>query len=344
MPAAPDTIVAVSSPPGRSPRAIVRMTGPMSFELARTVFRAREAGRPELSSYWVEDGVVRVEPGPLRPGFELPARLYGMPGPRSYTREDVAELHVLGAPPVVRAVLDRLVRAGARPAEPGEFTRRAYLAGRIDLAQAEAVAKLIHAADEREFRAAARELEGSLGRATRAVAEELRDLAADLEAEIDFADDEVEPSDPGPLAARVATALDALRGLVASSAEPGPQAAGVRAVLVGRPNVGKSSIFNRLVGRSAALVHRTPGSTRDFLDAEIALDGVGFVLYDTAGLGWAAGVLARAAGEARRRAADRADVTVLVVEVGREPAADELQCWAAAGRGPRRLCPGGCCQ
>ena len=271
-----DTIVALSSPPGAGLRAVVRLSGPRAIEI-----------------------------GASRPGA------VAFRAPRSYTREDVVEIHLPGSPPLVDLLVRSLVEAGARPARPGEFTLRAFLNGRLDLAQAEAVERIISSEGEEECRAALDQLEGAFSRRLRGIESALLDLGADAEAAIDFTDQDIEIL-PGEEARRRAGALlEDLRALRGETAAARVADARPAAVLLGPPNAGKSSLFNALTG-SEALVTEAAGTTRDVLAAELDV-GVRVKLLDTAGLQPAAGVDGEAVRRARE-AARRADVVLFVAD------------------------------
>jgi tRNA modification GTPase len=279
---AEDTIAAISSPPGAAARGIVRLSGPGALAIGLAGFEPDD-GRPIPTPERPTWHVGRLRIPAVRPS--LPARLALWPAPRTYTGQPLAELHTVGSPPVLRAVLaDRLAR-GARLAEPGEFTLRAFLSGRIDLSRAEAVLGVIEARGERQLRAALAQLAGGLASAIRSLRDRLLDLLAHLEATLDFADepDVAELARPVLLsglesaAAEVRRLADGLR--VRDRADERP-----RVVLIGPPNAGKSRLFNALLGAEAALVSPAAGTTRDYLAAPLDCDGLAVELIDTAGL------------------------------------------------------------
>ncbi|NQT85905.1 50S ribosome-binding GTPase, partial [bacterium] len=310
-----DTIVAVSTPGGASPIAIVRLTGPDAFCLLDALMT--ESPGPGVTAYSAREASLRLRPD----GPRVPAALYLMPGPRSYTRQDVAEIHTLGSPPLVRMALDALVEGGARIAEPGEFTRRAFLNGRIDLAQAEAVLAVIQASTDGELRAAARALQGERCRHIHALHDDLVALRAQVEASIDFAEHDIE------LVAETAL-LDALEDALATvdddlrNADAGvlpPE--GLRVALCGLPNAGKSSLFNALLGHGRAIVTHVPGTTRDAIAEPLVLDGVRFRLYDTAGIAHDLAPIDDEAVVRSRGLIDGAHIAVVVID-GSTPLSD----------------------
>ena len=277
-----DTIVAVASPPGGAARGILRLSGPDARACVERVFRV-EPPR-ELTAIRVPTAVAGslALDGAASP---LPCDLLLWPTGRSYTGQPVAELHTLGSPPLLELALEALCEAGARLAQPGEFTLRAFLAGRLDLTQAEAVLGVIDAADGRQLEVALGQLAGGLAGPLRRLRNGLLDLLAHLEAGFDFADEDLPFITPGQLDEQLAAAGQTVDRLLEQMASRREMADLVRVVLVGWPNTGKSSLFNALLGRTGALVSETPGTTRDYLTAELDLDGqVRCLLVDTAGI------------------------------------------------------------
>jgi tRNA modification GTPase len=275
-----DTIAAVSTPAGASAEAIVRLSGPDAFAIVERLVEKPSGALAHPSSYSAREAALRLG----ATGPRCPVTLYLMPGPMSYTREDVAEMHVIGSPPVVRVLLDACLEQGARLAEPGEFTRRAFLAGRITLAQAEGVLAAIQAESAGELRAAMRVLDGEPSRHIRELHDQLVALRAQVEASIDFAQHDVELVHQDELLAAIGRGLEAVDRELANADTGALPPEGVRVALCGLPNAGKSSLFNALVGRGRAIVTEVPGTTRDAVAEPLVLGGVRFRLYDTAGL------------------------------------------------------------
>jgi tRNA modification GTPase len=303
-----DTIAAISSADGPGDRGLVRLSGPAAIELADRVF----VGDRPLAA---EGGFATV-PGRVRvgePALEAPARAYVFRRPRSYTRQDVVELHVPGSGPVLAELLSALIAGGARSAEPGEFTLRALLSGRIDLSQAEAVADVIHAGDQAHLRAATEAMGGRLHRLCSQASDQLAEQLAVVEASIDLADEGIEPGRP----AEVADLLRAVARRLTESADgalempdhPRPPTA----VLVGRVNVGKSSLLNALTGTDRAIVSDLAGTTRDVLRAPLELATGTVELIDAAGFHAPQADVAPAARSAAERAIASADLLVLVL-------------------------------
>ena len=277
-----DTIAAIASPPGGAARGIVRLSGPRALACVEQFFQPAEQDDFRSGAF------PRAIRGALRlPGLSspLPCHAYLWPDGRSYTGQAVVEIHTLGSPPLLQLVLQSLCTAGARLAGPGEFTLRAFLAGRIDLTQAEAVLGVIDAGDAGALDVALRQLAGGLARPLSHLRDALLELLAHLEAGFDFADEALAFITPEDLDRQLAEASRAVAHLRRQVAARGDATDVVRAVLVGRPNTGKSSLFNALAGDRAALVSDHPGTTRDYLTADIELDGVKYRLVDTAGMG-----------------------------------------------------------
>ncbi len=321
--------MAVSSPPGASARGILRLSGSRAAELAGMLFVSREP--PPLSAapgYTRLFGSVHIEAG-----MRLPAEAYVFRGPASYTRQDIVELHTVGSPVLLAMLTDRLVAAGARPAEPGEFTARAFLAGAMDLTRVEGVAAVIHAHSDAQLRAARSLLEGRLGRIAAGFRERLSDLSATLEAAIDFADEAVD----APLGRNVAAVLESMerelaqlldRAVAAERLDDRP-----RVVLTGPPNAGKSTLLNQLTGQDRAIASDQAGTTRDVLTAVLMLPGGEIVLCDTAGLGGSEGPDDEPARLARRAALDcvsSADLIIRVADIADRP----LEALTALGAAP----------
>ena len=300
-----DTIFALASGAGRAAIAVMRISGPVSGELLDALC----GGRPEprrASLRRLRDGAGEVLDQ---------AMVLWLPGPRSYSGEDSAELHLHAGRAVVSGVADVLVRFGARPAEPGEFTRRAFLNGRMDLVEAEAVGDLVAAETAEQRRQALRQLDGALGDLYRGWAARLRLMLAEQEALIDFPDEDLPPETESA----TLTELAALHEAVGRHLDDGRRGErlreGLAFAVIGPPNVGKSSLVNALAGREVAIVSPLPGTTRDALETRVELGGVPVTLVDTAGLRETGDVVeAEGVRRARARAAS-ADLVVSVYDI-----------------------------
>ena len=269
-----DTIAAVSTPPGRGGIGVVRVTGPRAGELAAGVLRRLPQPRVATAARFLAgDGEA------LDDGIAL-----WFPAPHSYTGEDTLELQGHGGPVVLDRVAARLYSLGARPARPGEFTERAFLNGKLDLAQAEAVADLIDAGTEEAARLARRSLDGALSTRVDAAVAALVRVRTFVEGALDFPDEDVPALSGDVLGERLAGVRAAVAAARAAAARGNLLREGFGVVIVGRPNVGKSSLLNRLVGRDRAIVTATPGTTRDTLHEPVQVDGLPLRIVDTAGL------------------------------------------------------------
>jgi tRNA modification GTPase len=303
-----DTIVAISTPVGQGGIGIVRLSGAEALAIVSGLFVGTGPAARRLASHRLHHGHV-VDPATGRRVDEVLAAY--MRAPRTYTRQDVVEIDCHGGAAALREVLGLCLAAGARPAQPGEFTLRAFLNGRIDLAQAEAVLDVINAETEASLRVAVEQLGGRLSGQVRAVRRRLVEALAHLEASIDFPEDEIPERDVG---ADLAAAAAALRDLVQEAERGIPYRQGIRVAIVGRPNVGKSSLLNALLRQDRAIVTPIPGTTRDTVEETISLRGIPVVLTDTAGLGESADAIERLGMERSRASMARADLVLLVVD------------------------------
>jgi tRNA modification GTPase len=305
-----DTIAAIATPPGEGGIGIVRVSGEQAFPIAERLFRRRGGSKP-LQSHRAYFGVI-VDPATgetLDRALLLPFR-----APHSYTGEDVVEFHCHGSPYLLRRVLELVWREGARPAEPGEFTLRAFLNGKLDLAQAEAVADLIRARSEAQLRSALALHEGRLSHQVHALGDELLRLLATVEAHIDFSE-ELGELDPHALIPDLQHLLQRLDALLQGARAGRILREGARVAIVGRPNVGKSSLLNALLGEERAITTDIPGTTRDTLEESLIIGGVPLVILDTAGLRESADVVEQIGIERARRAAERADLILFVYDL-----------------------------
>jgi tRNA modification GTPase len=303
-PIAAPSIAAIATPPGRGGIGIVRVSGtrlePLIEAIAGRGLPARIATRVTFRD---------AHGAPIDSGLAL-----YFPRPHSYTGEDVVEWHGHGGPAVMRLLLARCVELGARLAEPGEFTRRAFMNGKLDLAQAESVADVIEAATATAVRAAARSLTGEFSRETHALRDALIDLRIYTEATLDFPDEDVDLLRDGDVRARLERIRERLARLLSRARGGALLRSGLTVVLVGAPNVGKSSLLNRLVGEDAAIVTPVPGTTRDTIERQVEIGGIPLTIIDTAGLRHTEDEVERH-GIARTRAAiERADLALVLVD------------------------------
>lgn len=324
-----DTIVALSSAAGPGGRAIVRLSGPGVQGVVRQLFRSRTPVSPGHRRRYVGELHLAGLSSPL------PADLYFWPGPHSYTGQHLAEFHLLSCPPLVQQVVAACLAAGARAALPGEFTLRAFLAGKLDLTRAEAVRAVIEAGSPEELRQALGQLAGALTEPLCQLRQDLLDLLAEVEASLDFAEEDLTFLSPEELLRRLARGLAQVKLLRKQLARRALGERPFRVVLAGRPNAGKSSLFNALAGASA-LVSPLPGTTRDYLVCQLEWDGVLLELVDTAGWQEAHEELAAQAQSHSQAQLAAADLILLCLEAGRPP---DLQERDLLDRWPERVLP-----
>jgi tRNA modification GTPase len=287
-----DTIVAIATPQGRGGIGVVRLAGPRTRQITSPMLRLKHDLEPGLAVFGelIESGGGDAEPPSVgKPKAAVPTRIDEVvvtyfAKPHSYTTDDIVEIAAHGSPVVLRHIVELCVAAGARLAEPGEFTMRAFLNGRIDLTQAEAVRDLIDSQTLYQAKVAAQQLEGALSKRLQPVKQKLVELIAVLEAGIDFAEDDVSILADSVILERIAAVRQPLAALAATFAYGKIVHQGLTLAIIGRPNVGKSSLFNRLVERERAIVTATPGTTRDLISETVALGGIPLQLVDTAGI------------------------------------------------------------
>ena len=299
-----DTIVAIATPPGRGGIGVVRLSGPDALPISQQLIMndgtltARHATFTRIRADELIDHVVAIY----------------FPAPASYTGDDVVELSAHGSPVILQAIVTTAVAWGARLAEPGEFTLRAFLNGRIDLMQAEAVADLIDAATPLQARAAFDQLDGTLTRTIAAIDSTLFDLIARLEASVDFPDEGYHFVEPGELARDIDALIDRTAALLTDARRGRLIREGLQVAIVGEPNVGKSSLFNALVGTSRAIVTEFPGTTRDLVTEVVDIGGLRVTLADTAGLRDTGDPVEVQGVERSRQSATVADLVLIVVD------------------------------
>ncbi|HZJ13877.1 MAG TPA: tRNA uridine-5-carboxymethylaminomethyl(34) synthesis GTPase MnmE [Chthoniobacteraceae bacterium] len=303
-----DTIAAISTPFGEGAIALLRLSGPRAVEVADAVFQAGKAVA-ELPARQAQFGAVYDGKRKLDDVVLTVFR-----GPHSYTGEDVVEIGCHGGVLVSRRILELLLRNGARVAEPGEFTQRAYLHGKMDLTQAEAVMDLISAQTDLALRAAAEQLEGRLGERFRVLRERLIEVLAHVEAFIDFPDEDIDPATGDALLAKIDSVRAEVASLLDTAGAGRVLRQGVRTVIYGAPNVGKSSLLNLLLGYERAIVSSRPGTTRDVIEETINLHGIPLRLVDTAGVRDSEDEIERAGMERTQRQVERADLVLHVAD------------------------------
>ena len=324
-----DTIVAIATPPGRGGLGVVRISGARAGDIAAAIITRKSLLLPRratltrlrpaaaIASAWASAGHAREAIDHVV--------VTVFPAPHSYTGQDVVEISAHGSPVVLRAIVRGAIDGGARLAQPGEFTLRAFLSGRIDLVQAEAVADLIAAATPLQARVAFDQLEGTLTRRIAAIDAELFDLIAKLEASLDFPDEGYHFIEPAAIAQRIGAIVEQLDCLLADAERGRMIREGATVVIAGRPNVGKSSLFNALAGNERAIVTPVPGTTRDLITEPIEIEGIAVTLIDTAGLRDAIDVVEREGVSRAARACEVADLILVVLDRSESPTNEDRQ-------------------
>lgn len=318
-----DTIVAPATPPGEGGIAVIRISGPGALVLADRLFRPCSGPLPS-----------RTPPRTFRHGHAVAgpggpvlddALLLVFRAPASYTGEDSIEIQCHGSPRTVKALLDAAIASGARMAEPGEFTKRSFINGKMDLTQAEAVGDLIHARSERAARMAAAQLGDALGRRICALYEDLTRLSADAEAMLDFPDDELPGEVPAELLSRLQATATRLESLLSTWNEGRILREGLRVAIAGAPNTGKSTLLNLLSGQDKSIISPYPGTTRDIIEVEISLHGYPVRLVDTAGLRDAPDPVEQEGIRRALQAVDAADLLVCLVDASHALSEEEIR-------------------
>ncbi len=315
-----DTIAAIATPIGEGGIAVIRISGPDAIALAAKAFKGK-AHLADVATHTAHVGKFHTANGDVLD--EVVAVVFREP--TSYSGENVVEISCHGGAQAPRLILQAILEYGARLAEPGEFTKRAFLNGRIDLSQAEAVADLIHAGSERSHRSSMRQLQGELGRQISGLREELIRAAGLLELELDFAEEGLQLADKSRVAGQLRGAIGNIKGLLETYHTGRLYRDGVKVVLAGMPNVGKSSLLNALLKEQRAIVTDIPGTTRDTIEESLSINGLAFRIVDTAGLREAVDRVER---EGVKRSEDQissSDLLVLVMDGSKPPGADELK-------------------
>ncbi|HWN98883.1 MAG TPA: tRNA uridine-5-carboxymethylaminomethyl(34) synthesis GTPase MnmE [Blastocatellia bacterium] len=316
-----DTIAAISTPPGRGGIGVVRLSGPAALDIAAAVFLSERQNPSGLSPQSSVLSPSKAQFGHIvDSASSLPidqAVLTCFKAPRSYTGEDVIELSCHGSPVVLRRVLDLVTAKGARIAEPGEFTFRAFVNKRIDLAQAQAVRDLINAQTEYQARVATQQLEGALSGRLTPIKESLVEVIVHLESSVEFVEDDISSEAVYALTGKLARVIQDLNAIAASFSFGRLVKEGFDLAIVGRPNVGKSSVFNRLIGSDRAIVTEVPGTTRDALYESTSISGVPVRLIDTAGIRETSDVVETIGITRSRSAIADADISILVFDASR---------------------------
>lgn len=331
-----DTIAALASPAGSALRGIVRLSGPAVFAVLSEFFQPEDAERWKTARLPFRHRGVLLLPGWNEP---LRAAVYFWPTTRSYTGQPLAEIHTVGSPPLLEALQAALYSRGIRPAQPGEFTLRAFLSGRLDLVQAEAVMGVVNAPHQPALKQALQQLGGGVSAEMVSLQTELLDLLAEIEAGLDFVEEDIRFLTAEEIARRLQKYSRKVEELQQQAVDRLPSEGRIRIVLAGLPNAGKSSLFNALVGQKAALVSAQSGTTRDYLRAELDWNGLPVELIDTAGQSDdnESDTIAAAAQHFRKEQLGRADVVVWCTAADLPPRCrqeDQNLFQSCQGRGP----------
>ena len=330
-----DTIAAIATPLGEGGLAVIRVSGARALEVADCCFlpAGHAARKPSLvPTHTIHFGHVVCQNQVVDEVL-----LSVMRAPRTFTREDVVEIACHGGILAARSVLDAVLAAGARVAQPGEFTRRAFLNGRLDLAQAEAVADLIHSRTELALRAANEQLAGKLSRRVNELRDQLAHTLAHIEAHLDFPEEDIAPATRGELLAQLEQAVAFMEQLLRTAREGQILRRGIRAAIVGRPNVGKSSLLNQLLGFDRAIVSTIPGTTRDTIEETANIRGLPVVFVDTAGLRDARDALESEGIRRSRVSLDQAELLLHVVDASEPLSAEDEAFFAEFSSKPHIL-------
>src|SRR5215469_9123020 len=327
-----DTIVAIATPPGRGGVGVVRVSGPEARAIARPMLRLAQGH--ELEAARAHFGEL-IDPATGERIDEVVATFFAKP--HSYTTDDIVEISAHGSPVVLERIVEMALERGARLAEPGEFTMRAFLNGRLDHTQAEAVRDLIESQTLYQAKVAAQQLEGALSKRLAPIKKDLVDLIAVLEAGIDFAEDDVAVLAAEKIIERIARVREPLQSLAASFAYGKLVHEGFTLAIVGRPNVGKSSLFNRLVERERAIVTAIPGTTRDLVSETVAIGGIPVKLVDTAGIRRALDEAESIGIRKSMEALADADLVLVVLDASQPLAREDRELLAQVGQRPAVL-------
>ena len=332
-----DTILAVSTPSGRSLKVIIRLSGKDVFGCLESIFMSGDGERITHEKCFSScHGHIYLEGEKIR----IPACIYIMRSPNSYTREDVIEIHTFGSPPLLEMLMETLLSSGSengckengeeavrkiRIAEPGEFTKRAFLNGRMSLAEAESVLHIIRSHTDSELLMAVSNLKGRLTERMNNIQGELMSLCARIEAAIDFLDQDIELITLDETKKQLEHIKENLYKVAGSGQKPKIPRHGVKTVLVGWPNAGKSSLFNKLLNRSRAIITQVSGTTRDTLEADVDLEGISFRIIDTAGIASGKGELESVIDQRTYGSIDTAQIVIFVIDGGTNLSSEQIK-------------------
>jgi tRNA modification GTPase len=316
-----DTIAAIATPPGVGGIGIVRISGPKSRDIARLLFRPATNINDFKTHHLYHGDIVSPETGLVIDEVLISFMIK----PHSYTGEDTLEINCHGGSLLLQTVLTEVIRAGARPAEPGEFTRRAFLNNRIDLSQAEAIFDAITAKTEKGLHLAVAQLKGNLSAKIETIRSSIVDVLAGLESSIDFSDEDVGEMDVSYVTENMDAIIHDLEAMLATYGEGKSHRDGISAVITGRPNVGKSSLLNRLLGEKRAIVTPMPGTTRDFIEETLTIKGIPVRLTDTAGIREPENIIEKEGISLVRERLSSADIVLVVIDSSAEITSEDIR-------------------
>ncbi|KYH28037.1 MULTISPECIES: tRNA uridine-5-carboxymethylaminomethyl(34) synthesis GTPase MnmE [Clostridium] len=311
-----DTIAAIATNLGESGISIIRVSGDKALKIVSSIFKGKNDKKlDDIKTYTMRYGFIIDKDT----GETLDEVIVSyMKGPRSFTAEDTVEINCHGGVVVTKRILEEVIKAGARIAEPGEFTKRAFLNGRIDLSQAEAVIDIIRAKTELSAKSALEQSNGKISREIKELRHGLLEIIASIEATVDYPEDDLEEVTSEKAKAQVEDILKSVEALLNSADEGKILREGLNTVIVGKPNVGKSSLLNALLMESRAIVTEVPGTTRDIIEEYISIDGIPIKIVDTAGIRETEDVVERIGVEKSREKIESADLVVLVLDASRK--------------------------
>ncbi len=316
-----DTIAAISTPPGVGGIGIIRVSGPESEEIGNLLFKHRKKSEHFRTHHLYHGDIVSPENGTVLDEVLITI----MRKPHSYTGEDILEINCHGGPVILEAILKEVIKAGVRLAEPGEFTRRAFLNNRLDLSQAEAISDMIMARTDKGLDLAIAQLKGHLSEKIKSARSSIIDILALLESSIDFSEEDIEVLPASELTERIQSVINSLEEILSTYHEGKVYRDGISTVIIGKPNVGKSSLLNRLLGEKRVIVASTPGTTRDFIEEVINIKGIPLRITDTAGIRDAEDIIEKEGVELVWEKLSSADIIIIVLDGSEKLTKEDLE-------------------